>query len=412
MISSGTAFDKNCFADLNLLFLANRVPYPPYRGDKLKIYNLARRLATRHRLVLLCFTEDGAEEQYRAELEAIFAEVHFVHQPKWRSVLNGIRGLWQQEPFQVLYFHAPEMQRATNQLLRSQHFDAVHIQHLRMAPYMASCRSVPRILDLPDAFSLYWKRRQEVKGNPVRRWLERIEQQRVYRYEKQMLGQFNLSLVCSPEDLKYLCTEHGLTNLRLLPNGVDLDTFTTAEHDYSLAQDVLFTGNMDYAPNVDAVVYFKETIFPIIKKQVPSARFIIAGQRPVPAVLALQDADTVVTGFVKDMAAMYQTASVVVAPLRFGAGTQNKVLEAMAMGVPVVCSNIGFNGLGIASGEGAYMELDASDFANRVIELLQSAPMRQQVGTLGSATIRKRFDWNVVTRQLEQYFEEIAGIPV
>jgi glycosyltransferase involved in cell wall biosynthesis len=165
---------------------------------------------------------------------------------------------------------------------------------------------------------------------------------------------------------------------------------------------------MDYAPNVDAVAYFVKDIFPKIHEKFPDTRFIIAGQRPVKKVMELASDKVIITGFVKDLAAVYNSASIVVAPLRFGAGTQNKVLEAMAMGVPVVCSNIGFKGLGIASSEGAIMQTDPRAFAESVNELLASQQLREETGSKGLAVIRQRFGWDAIAKQLEQYFSEIV----
>jgi glycosyltransferase involved in cell wall biosynthesis len=165
---------------------------------------------------------------------------------------------------------------------------------------------------------------------------------------------------------------------------------------------------MDYAPNVDAVTYFVSDIFPLIKKQVPDTVFIIAGQRPVKKVLQLAAPDVKVTGFVKDLSEMYASASIVVAPLRFGAGTQNKVLEAMAMGVPVVSRNIGFNGLNIVSGQGVILAMESTDFAQQCIELLQSSERRKSVGEQGMEIIHTQFDWDVIARKLEDYFLQIV----
>jgi hypothetical protein len=123
---------------LKLLFLANRIPYPPYRGDKLKIYNLARRLSERHELYLITFTQTEEDKQYRSELEKIFKEVHLIHLPKWKSALSCLQGLWNTLPFQVLYFKSSAMKRALQQLLTVHSFDAVHVQHLRMAPYLSA----------------------------------------------------------------------------------------------------------------------------------------------------------------------------------------------------------------------------------------------------------------------------------
>lgn len=391
---------------MKLLFLANRVPYPPYRGDKLKIFNLARRLKDRHELHLLTFAQTEEDLGYKAELEKIFRVVHFIYLPKWKSAMNCLQGAWNSKPLQVLYFQSSDMQQQLDKMLAEHHYDAVHVQHLRMSPYLAKRKDVRRILDLPDAFSLYWERRKHIKRGMITTIFENVEQRRVLHYEK-VLKEYDLSLVCSSEDLEYLKKTHKTDNLRLLPNGVDLETFAARDHDYGHNETILFTGNMDYAPNVDAVIYFTANILPHIRAKMPNVKFVIAGQRPVPKVTALANDHVVVTGFIQDLAAMYNSASVVVAPLRFGAGTQNKVLEAMAMGVPVVCSHIGFAGLNIISGEGAIMETRPEAFAHSVIELLSSADHRRSVGLAGMHVIRSRFDWNIIAKQLEGYLSGV-----
>jgi len=393
---------------LKILFFANRIPYPPYRGDKLKIYNLAKRLKDKHELYLLTFTQTEEDKAYRVELEKVFKEVHLVHLPKWRSAMNCLAAAWDSKPLQVLYFQSGEMKRKLNDLLQQHSFDAIHVQHLRMSPYLVNRKDLPAVLDLPDAFSLYWERRKSVQRGLFTQIFENIEQKRVLKYES-ILKDYRLSLVCSQEDLEYLQQKHHADNLRLLPNGVDLDTFYPRDHDYTHDHTLLFTGNMDYAPNVDAVGYFVNDILPKVWEKFPATKFIIAGQRPVPKVAELASDKIIVTGFVKDLAEVYNNASVVVAPLRFGAGTQNKVLEAMAMGVPVVCSNIGFKGLGIQSGEGAIMQTEPGAFAASINELLVSESLRKETGSKGLAVIRQRFGWDAIALQLEQYFKEIAS---
>ncbi len=391
---------------MKLLFLANRVPYPPYRGDKLKIYNLAKRLAAKHELHLITFAQSAEDFTYQDELLKIFKEVHLIHLPKWRSALNCLTALWRPLPVQVLYFQSAAMMRRLNALLQKHTYDAIHVQHLRMAPYLSGRNEVKRILDLPDAFSLYWKRRQKMPGNFLKKAFERIEQKRVLRYEP-VMKQYSMALACSQEDVDYLRAKHDVTNLQLLANGVDLDLFRAGNHDYSHSHTLLFTGNMDYAPNVDAVIHFVNEILPIIRQSWPKVKFIIAGQRPVTSVLALAGDGIEVTGFIEDLSEVYNDASVVVSPLRFGAGTQNKVLEAMAMGVPVVCTEIGFKGLGIVSGEGAFMEKKAADFAARVVMLLGDVGLREQTGAMGIHVMQQHFSWDSIALQLEQYFYQM-----
>ncbi|MBS1771813.1 MAG: glycosyltransferase [Bacteroidetes bacterium] len=391
---------------MKLLFFANRVPYPPYRGDKLKIYNLAKRLSKSHELHLLTFAQTKEDLEYKAELEKVFHKVHFVYLPKWRSALNCLSAGWDSKPLQVLYFRSAEMRKQLEQVLTADKFDAIHVQHLRMSPYLSKRKDIPRILDMPDAFSMYWERRIKAQKNPFLKIFETVEQGRVLKYER-IMKEYNLSLVCSTEDKAYLESKHGINNIELLPNGVDLDVFKAANHDYSHNHTLLFTGNMNYAPNVDAVIYFTKEILPLVKQKYPQVKFIIAGQKPIPKVQALATDDIIVTGFVKDLAATYNEASVVVAPLRFGAGTQNKVLEAMAMGVPVVCSEIGFAGLGIANGDGAVMQKDPALFADAVIDLLSDASKREYVGKKGMEVIQQKFSWDSIAKQLENYFAQV-----
>ncbi|HTN45612.1 MAG TPA: glycosyltransferase [Flavipsychrobacter sp.] len=394
---------------MKLLFLANRIPYPPYRGDKLKIYNLAKRLCKKHELHLLTFTETENDKTYIDELKNIFGEIHTVHLPQWRAALHVGTGLFSKIPLQVAYFQSAEMKRVIARQLAVHHYDAIHVQHLRMAPYLQERKDLSCILDLPDAFSLYWKRRQEVEKNTFRNAFERFEQRRLERFEA-IIKDYKLSLVCSQEDLEYLEKKHHTCNLKLLPNGVDTTTFFPKEHDYAKNDVLLFTGNMDYAPNVDAVCYFVEEVLPLIHQQFPKVKFVIAGQRPVEKVKVLASENVKVTGFVEDLSEMYNAASVVVAPLRFGAGTQNKVLEAMAMGVPVVCTQVGFKGLGVESGDGVFMQVGKQAFADQVCELLESEQLRTATGKKGTEVIRRKFDWDVIAGQLEGYFEEVQKL--
>src|SRR5690606_6727879 len=136
------------------------------------------------------------------------------------------------------------------EVIKSGGFDAVHVQHLRMSPYMADYQHIPRILDMPDAFSMYWERRKNAAKNPLRKIFNGIEHKRLLRYEP-IMKEYNLSLVCSDEDREYLVQHYGINNISVLPNGVDLDLFSPKDHDYIHNNTLLFTGNMDYAPNVD-----------------------------------------------------------------------------------------------------------------------------------------------------------------
>ena len=394
------------FATMNILFVANRFPYPPFRGDKLKIYNLTRRLAKNHNLYLVTFYEKRDELNYLKEIAPFFKEIELVYLPQWKSVLNCVPALFSSKPLQLAYFNSSKMRRLVNWAVEHYSIDVVHTQHLRMSQYTSHLK-IPKILDLPDAFSLYFKRRSETERPLINRLIDRIEIKRIAKAE-QIIKQYDKVLVCSTEDKKFLEKLHHVSNIDILLNGVDLETFDVKDgHDYTIENTLLFTGNMDYAPNVDAVIYFVKDLWPSILKQNPSVRLVIAGQRPVDDILRLQNDQIEITGFVPDISDLYRRSTVLIAPLRFGAGTQNKVLEAMAMGVPVVCTNIGFAGLQIESGDGVIMAKDSIDFVNQVNQLLTSSALRQQVGQKGLNIAHQRFSWDSITDQLGYYIKEI-----
>lgn len=392
---------------MKLLFHANRFPYPPFRGDKLKIYNLAKQLSKHHELHLLTFLEDENDVKYLDDLKGIFTAIYLVPLSKTKVYTNSIKTLFSSTPIQVGYFESDAMDKKISELLSVQQYDAVHIQHIRLAQYWEHISHIPRILDLPDAFSLYWKRRINNSTGPSKLFAQ-LEYKRLKKYE-QILKKFPLALVCSQEDKQYLEKEQGLDNVSLLHNGVDTDTFYNDPTVYPNNTTILFTGNMDYAPNVDGVLYFVAEIFPLIVKQIPEAQFIIAGQRPIEKVKALAAHNIKVTGFVPDLVDMYREATILVSPLRFGAGTQNKVLEAMSMGLAVVSMEVGFEGLGVEQGQGVFKEMLPQKFADRCVYLMKHPEERIACGKQGQQVIVQRFAWSTIAQQLEQYFKQIIN---
>ena len=429
------------FCFVKILFVANRMPYPPYRGDKLKIFNLAKELCVNHELHLITVAENQEDLDSVSALQKpfflddataqtfnpgattnndrstttnpnegiqLFDSIQYVYRPKWRSILSSAIGLFSKRPIQVSYFRSKAFAIKLKHLLDHQHFDAIHVQHLRMAQYFEDGAPSNAILDLPDAFSLYWKRRESAAKNPFDKAFRGLEYKRLANYEKLMLPKFSKSLVCSTEDRDYLINA-GITNVDVLPNGVNLKSFSPQGSDAIIKNRILFTGNMDYAPNVDAVQYFVDEIFPLILEKHPESHFVIAGQRPVKAVLDLASDRIEVTGFIENLASEYAKANVVVSPLRIGAGTQNKVLEALAMNQAVVCSKVGFLGLGLKSGEGILMGETAQEFANHVVSILTSEELRKRLGETGGQHVRSTFAWAGISQQLLSYFEKIKS---
>ncbi|MFM1898870.1 MAG: hypothetical protein RL577_1110 [Bacteroidota bacterium] len=394
------------------------MPYPPYRGDKLKIFNLAKQLAPVHELHLLTIAESHEDIAYGEQLKSmrvegsdkpLFARVDWVYRPVVKSYVSALLGLFGNKPLQLAFFHSRAFKKRLDQTLL-QPFDAIHVQHLRMGQYLDNRVPENAVLDLPDAFSLYWKRRMDNAKNPLLRLFNRLEYKRMHKWEQRLLPQFRLNLVCSVEDRNHLLESCQLPedHLGLLPNGVDDHSFSPKPN-HSKRPTVLFTGNMDYAPNIDAVGWFAKEIWPQITAKLPNAEFVIAGQRPVSAVRALASDSIRVLGFVEDLSEAYAQAHVLVSPLRLGAGTQNKVLEAMSMGVPVVCTSVGFFGLGIASGEGVLLASNSREFAQSVLDILMQSDRAKEIGNKGYELVQKRFAWRVVAKQLESFLQSASA---
>ena len=330
-----------------------------------------------------------------------------VYQPKWKSYLYSALNFFHSMPFQLAYFKSRNMSNVLHQFLDKQSVDVIHTQHLRMSQYTSDLVEHPRILDLPDAYSLYWQRRNEVDRPWWNKLFDSLESKRVIEAEK-VIFEYDLNLVCSVEDRDHLLQIHPGSRVELLRNGVDLETFTYDDHNYSRCETLLFTGNMDYAPNVDAVTYFVEQMFPQLLSNHPNIKLVIAGQRPVKQVLDLASDHVVITGFVEDISEMYSQADIVIAPLRFGAGTQNKVLEALAMGVPVVCTDIGFKGLEVNSGDGVFHANNDAEFIAHVSNLIESEELRKLTGQKGLELAKTKFSWDGISNDLAQHFNSVC----
>jgi len=393
---------------MRILLLTPSLPFPPHRGDKLKIFNLVRNLSRRHEVVLLTFTSSRKDERYIPDVRRLCSEVRTVRLPVWQSILQCGLNVLSGRPFQVAYFSSRRMRRMLAGTLREGKFDIVHTHFIRMAQYTAALKGVPRLLDLTDAVSLYLERFLARERNPLKRLLLRSEYQRMRRYES-IIGRYDMTMVCSVVDRDVLLASAPGARVELLENGVDLDYFCPDHGAPPEEGTIICTGNMSYFPNANGVRYFVEKIFPLVKSRVPGARFLAVGQNPPASVRRLGSPDVVVTGAVPDIRSYYLRSVVAVSPIRFGSGTLNKVLEPMALGVPVVATPVGTEGLPMKNGEHLLIAESAEDFADRVVELLVDPALRHRLAMNALSLVRARYGWPQIAGKLEQAYGEIAG---
>jgi sugar transferase (PEP-CTERM/EpsH1 system associated) len=391
---------------MRILFLTSRIPYPPHRGDKLKIWNLMKQLSQRHEIILLTFLANDGELRWIDNLRAICREVHTVRLPLWRSGLNCMIAIAKGSPFQVEYYRSQRMKELVQEQLEKTKPDVVHTHLIRMAQYTSEEKNLPVVLDLTDAVSLYLARFREVRRNPVVRWLLGLELKRMRRYES-IIGEFGRGLVCSETDRKFLLDLYPGLSLSILPNGVDLETFSTNRSVSLEPFRIIFTGNMSYFPNIDGASFLVREVMPKIVQAVPQAKLFIVGQNPPASVKALAGRNVVVTGFVEDIRSEYLKSVLAVSPIRFGAGTLNKVLEPLALGVPVVSTSIGLQGLGLSAGTDILIANDSGEFAAAAVKLLTDENLRGTMAAHASEKVRAKFSWENISRDLERLYQEV-----
>jgi polysaccharide biosynthesis protein PslH len=372
---------------VNVLFLTPRIPFPPLRGDQVVAFHRLRLLATRHRVSLVSFYEQPSELSGLQELEPFCSSIRTVRLPRERALLHAVVRAGSGLPFQVLYYDSAEFRRAVRELVQEQRFDVAHAFFIRTAPYLADVPAV-RILDAMDALTLRLTRLARTTHR-LRRSAYRAELRRLEPYEHGVARLADEVIVVSEQDRRFFPG----SRVTVVENGVDTETFAPAA---SLPDEptIAFTGNMGYAPNVDAAVWFATRCFARVREAVPDARLVVAGDRPARAVrlLARQPAVTV-TGRVPSLADVLRGARVAVVPLQSGSGIQNKVLEAMACGVPVVTTRVGLGGLRAEAGTHLLVADDPDAFADAVVQVLRSHAHALALSRAGRAFVLAEHTW-------------------
>jgi len=402
---------------MRILFLTARLPYPPTRGDRLRAYHFLRVLSREHRLTLLSFIGDEREAGNLSPLRTFCEDIQLVHRPSWQSTLSAATGLWRPLPLQALYYRSPVMQGAIDRLLAREAFDAVYVHLFRMAQYVSGRFRPYRILDLTDAIS-----GEVVRSLPYRepfwRLVYRLELPRIQRYEREMVGRFDETWVISETERAAVAAELGPNapgngrlppNLRVVPNGVETERYRPQVRP-ATAPALVFVGHMGVFHNIDAAERLAEVILPRVREETPAARLDIIGAEPAARVRALAGRPGVrVLGHVTDLNAALNEATVFVAPLRFAAGVQNKVLEAMAAGLPVVTTAEVNAGLRATPGEHLLVAEDDETLAALTIDLLRDPAQRARLAAAGREFVLRDFRWEAVAERMREIAARIAS---
>jgi sugar transferase (PEP-CTERM/EpsH1 system associated) len=394
-----------------LLFLVHRIPYPPNKGDKIRSYHLLRYLSSRYRVFLGAFIDDASDWTYINKVEEFCAECFFLDLNPRLARLKSLSGLITGDPLSVPYYYNRGMEQWVKSTIKENSIDRLVVFSSVMAQYVLGSdqQLKHRVIDFVDIDSDNWRQYAEKKGWPMN-WVYRREADHLFEYEKKVATSYDASLFVSAAEAQMFkkLTGGGFGDkIDFYNNGVDVDYFspdTSLQNPYGETEKPLvFTGAMDYWPNIDAVSWFAEEIFPEILRAEPRARFYIVGGNPSERVFQLQQQPGIqVTGRVEDVRPYVQHAAVAIAPMRIARGVQNKVLEAMAMGKPTVVTPQGLEGIDARHGEEVLVAENEPEFVEKTLSVLRGE--RSELGTRANTLIDNAYTWDNVFPKLDKWF--------
>jgi len=403
---------------MNILYVT---PYVPSH-IRTRPYNLIRALARLgHRVTLLTAASTSPEDQAQAdELRAWDMHMEVFPVSLVRSLGNCLRALPTHEPLQAVYAYHPAMRRRLAALLCKESFDVVHIEHLRAARLVRAVRGVPTVYDSVDCISLLFEQAAQGGAQLRSRLMTAVDLTRTRRYEAQLLVKYNQAVVTSQRDKdaleglarRYLPSEVQVAPITVVTNGVDLEYFRPPETRFlekNLVSPptVIFTGKMSYHANIAAALYFAREVLPRIWGQDPDVQFQIVGKDPPKAVQQLAtDARIQVTGTVDDLRPYLAQATIAVCPALYAVGIQNKVLEAMAMGAPVVSTPAGCAALGAEDGREALIAGNGEGLAAATLRILSDSTLARRLSVAGRRYVELYHSWESKTRRLVEVYEQ------
>ncbi|MGQ0652111.1 MAG: TIGR03087 family PEP-CTERM/XrtA system glycosyltransferase [Betaproteobacteria bacterium] len=393
---------------MKILFVCHRFPYPPRDGAKLRAFHIVKHLARSHD-VTLASPVRNAEEEAEAPGVAPYC-ARYITARLYESVQNlrMIALLPTPTPSSMGYFHSPQLARRVESLLARQRFDLAFVLCSSMAHYIPSDSALPKILDFVDMDSQKWLDYARFKPAPVRYgyWLEGAKLERA---EKSLARRFDVCTTVTRGECETLDAFGTGAHTDWFPNGVDAEYFRPSADPYD-ADTVCFVGRMDYFPNEECMVRFCAEVLPRIQARRPGARLVVVGANPSPAVRRLAERPGVtVTGSVPDVRPYLQRSALMVAPLDIARGTQNKILEAMASGVPVVSSALAAGGVDAVPGEHFLVARSAEDYAEAALRIMENPGERARFAAAGRSRMLSNHDWERSMQRLDGIIETCLG---
>lgn len=383
---------------MKIFVLLSRIPWPLEKGDKLRAYNQIKQLAKNNDIVLCALNTNkkaNKEEAFKA-LQPYCISVTFIDINNISILCNIIKTLFNGLPIQCGYFYNRKAKKKIHHLIQKHKPNILFGQLLRVAPYLRY-ESIPKAIDYQDVFSIGMKRRCDIAPLHMK-LLFNIEYHRLRRYEHDIFQDFDVKTIISEPDRDHI--DHpDREKILIIPNGVDYDYYKPQEREKKF--DVLFTGNMAYPPNVNAVEFLAYQILPKVWEKLPDVKMYIAGATPDPKIKKVASEQIIVSGWIDDMREAYAQSKVFIAPMRIGTGLQNKLLEAMSMKIPCVTTSLANSSLHAKEDKEILIGNSSDELAAIIIYLLTEPGKAAKIAQNGYDFVHRIYNWDAATMIME-----------
>lgn len=378
----------------DILFLAHRIPYPPDRGDKIRGFHILKYLSQRKRVHLIAFADDPADLKNKSGLAKYTGNRSIIWRSKGQAAA-GMQALLSHRPASLTAFDNPQIRASVDNILARHAIDTIFVFSSQMAQYVPARPRQRVIMDFVDMDSAKFAAYAQSSKGPMG-WMLGREARLMLQHEKAVAQRADASLFVSEAEAELFRDRTGAERVHVIENGIDTDQYDPSAHFKridTMGRLIVFTGQMDYRPNIEGVTWFVETILPHIRVVHPDARFVIVGRNPTEAVKALgKQPGVTVTGQVADVRGWLAAAAVVVAPLKLARGIQNKVLEGMAMARPVVASAAAAQGIDHAGT--IKVGATVGEIAEAVTQLLSDPKKAAELGAAARQQVLDRYSWD------------------
>lgn len=400
---------------MKILVMTPRLPYPPFSGMQLRVYHLFKQLGKKHELTLVCYQSDNDEPDGAIHLKDIFCDIQTIPETHRdgalgkTSMFHKIKETFQ-PPIDLLNYAARNdaMQQVIGKLLDSEKFDAAYLSCFDLLPLTPAISSVPYMVDVIDDAALHAYHDFKMPSNLASKCKRYAYWRQIRNFEKRYLGSIPHIIMISAVDAEFFRSLCPGKAVHVVTNGIDIDFFQPDSADPQQPL-LMFSGNMDYAPNEEAAIFFIQKIFPRVLEAIPEVIFAVVGRNPTKRLLELasQNRQIEITGFVEDIRTWFQKTMIYVSPLRTGAGLKNKILEAWAMGKATIATPMSVAGIDAVDGRNIILAEQPAQFVRAIIDLYQNPTYREQLARSARQDVATKYDWKSKAIELEKIFETI-----